>query len=346
MRKTKEVKIGNKIIGGNNPILVQSMLNVISTDIEGNVSQALRLEKAGCDIVRVSVPDLKAVRLIEKIKNKISIPLVADIHFDYKIALECAAAGIDKIRINPGNIGSGDRVRAVAKACREKNIPIRIGVNSGSLDKEILKKYGGTTPEALCESALTQAKMLEKFDFNDVVISIKSSDVKKTIEAYRLVSESCNYPLHLGVTEAGGYKMGLIKSSVALGSLLCDNIGDTIRVSLTDIPEKEVEAGHDILRAIGLEKGVQIVSCPTCGRTKIDLISIASQVEDALKTVKKNIKVAVMGCVVNGPGEARDADIGIAGGDKCAVLFKKGEIICKIRENEIVKTLLSEIDKM
>ncbi len=346
MRKTKEVKIGNKIIGGNNPILVQSMLNVISTDIEGNVSQALRLEKAGCDIVRVSVPDLKAVRLIEKIKNKISIPLVADIHFDYKIALECAAAGIDKIRINPGNIGSGDRVRAVAKACREKNIPIRIGVNSGSLDKEILKKYGGTTPEALCESALTQAKMLEKFDFNDVVISIKSSDVKKTIEAYRLVSESCNYPLHLGVTEAGGYKMGLIKSSVALGSLLCDNIGDTIRVSLTDIPEKEVEAGHDILRAIGLEKGVQIVSCPTCGRTKIDLISIASQVEDALKTVKKNIKVAVMGCVVNGPGEARDADIGIAGGDKCAVLFKKGEIICKIKENEIVRTLLSEIDKM
>lgn len=346
MRNTKEVKIGNKIIGGNNPILVQSMLNVICTDVEGNVSQAVRLEKAGCDIVRVSVPDLEAVRLIQKIKNKINIPLVADIHFDYKIALECAEAGVDKIRINPGNIGSSDRVEAVARACRNKNIPIRIGVNSGSLDKEILKKYGGTTPEALCESALTQAKMLEKFDFNDVVISIKSSDVKKTIEAYRLVSERCNYPLHLGVTEAGGYKMGLIKSSAAMGSLLCDGIGDTIRVSLTDIPEKEVEAGHDILRAIGLEKGVQIVSCPTCGRTKIDLISIAAQVEEALKTVKKDIKVAVMGCVVNGPGEAKDADIGIAGGDKCAVLFKKGEIICKVKENEIVTTLLSEIDKM
>lgn len=343
---TKKVKIGNKIIGGGSDIAVQSMLNVISTDIAGNVAQAKRLEAAGCDIVRVSVPDLDAVRLVEAIKKEISIPLVADIHFDYKIALECANAGIDKIRINPGNIGSSDRVKAVAKACKSKNIPIRIGVNSGSLDKEILKKYGGVTASALCESAITQAKMLEKFDFDDIVISIKSSDVRKTIEAYREISQKCDYPLHLGVTEAGSAHMGLIKSSIGIGSLLCDGIGDTIRVSLTDIPEKEVYAGHDILRAIGLEKGVQIVSCPTCGRTKIDLIPIAAEIENALKGIKKDIKVAVMGCVVNGPGEASDADIGIAGGDKCAVLFKKGQIVCKLKEEEIVERLLSEIEKM
>ncbi len=346
MTNTKEIKIGNKKIGAGNKILVQSMLNVISTDVAGNVEQAKRLEAAGCDIVRVSVPDLEAVRLVGAIKNATNIPLVADIHFDYKIALECAAAGVDKIRINPGNIGSSDRVKAVADACKQKNIPIRIGVNSGSLDKEILKKHGAVTAAALCESALTQAKMLEKFDFDDIVISIKSSDVRKTIDAYRMVSAQCNYPLHLGVTEAGSARMGLIKSSIGIGSLLSDGIGDTIRVSLTDIPEKEVDAGHDILRAIGLEKGVQIVSCPTCGRTKIDLIKIAAEVENALKDVKKDIKVAVMGCVVNGPGEAADADIGIAGGDKCAVLFKKGEIICKIPENEIVNRLAYEIDKM
>lgn len=346
MRKTREVKIGNKVIGGGNKILVQSMLNVIASDVSGNVAQAKRLEAAGCDIIRVSVPDFESVRLVDAIKQSISIPLVADIHFDYKIALECAAAGVDKIRINPGNIGDESRVKAVALACREKNIPIRIGVNSGSLDKEILKKYGGVTAAALCESALSQAKMLEKYDFNDIVISIKSSDVRKTIEAYRTVSSQCDYPLHLGITEAGSERMGLIKSAVGIGSLLCDGIGDTIRVSLTDIPEKEIAAGHDILRAIGLENGVQIVSCPTCGRTKIDLIKIAAEVENALKAVKKDIKVAVMGCVVNGPGEASDADIGIAGGDKCAVLFKKGEIVCKIEESQIVNTLLSEIEKM
>ncbi len=343
---TKQVKIGNRIIGGGASVAVQSMLNVISTDVEGNIAQAKRLESAGCEIVRVSVPDLEAVRLVEAIKKEISTPLVADIHFDYKIAVECAAAGIDKIRINPGNIGDSDRVKAVANACKNKNIPIRIGVNSGSLDKEILKKHGGVTPVALCESAISQAQMLERFDFDDIVISIKSSDVRKTIEAYRLVSKECNYPLHLGITEAGGAHMGLIKSSIGIGSLLCDSIGDTIRVSLTDTPEKEVKAGHDILRAIGLEKGVQIVSCPTCGRTKIDLISIAEKVENALKDVKKDIKVAVMGCVVNGPGEASDADIGIAGGDKCAVLFKKGKIVCKIKEEEIVNRLISEIEKM
>ncbi len=346
MSNTKEIKIGNKKIGAGNKILVQSMLNVISTDVLGNVEQAKRLEAAGCDIIRVSVPDLEAVRLVDAIKSATNIPLVADIHFDYKIALACADAGVDKIRINPGNIGSSDRVKAVANACRQKNIPIRIGVNSGSLDKEILKKHGAVTAAALCESALTQAKMLEEFDFNDIVISIKSSDVRKTIDAYRMISSQCSYPLHLGVTEAGSARMGLVKSSIGIGSLLCDGIGDTIRVSLTDIPEKEVDAGRDILRAIGLEQGVQIVSCPTCGRTKIDLIKIAAEVEAALKNVKKDIKVAVMGCVVNGPGEAADADIGIAGGDKCAVLFKKGEIICKIPENEIVSRLISEIDKM
>lgn len=343
---TRKVKIGNKIIGGGSEILVQSMLNVISTDVEGNVLQAKRLEAAGCDIVRVSVPDLESVRLVSAIKNAVNIPLVADIHFDYKIALECAEAGVDKIRINPGNIGDESRVKAVALKCREKGIPIRIGVNSGSLDKEILKKYGGVTADALCESALSQAKMLEKYDFNDIVISIKSSDVRKTIDAYRKISTLCDYPLHLGITEAGSERMGLIKSSIGIGSLLCDGIGDTIRVSLTDIPEKEIDAGHDILRAIGLEKGVQIVSCPTCGRTKIDLIKIANEVENALKGVRKDIKVAVMGCVVNGPGEAGDADIGIAGGDGCAMLFKKGEIVRKLDEKEIVNTLISEIEKM
>ncbi len=346
MSNTKEIKIGNKKIGAGNKILVQSMLNVISTDVSGNVEQAKRLEAAGCDIIRVSVPDLEAVRLVDAIKSQTNIPLVADIHFDYKIALACAEVGVDKIRINPGNIGSSDRVKAVALACKQKNIPIRIGVNSGSLDKEILKKHGAVTAAALCESALSQAKMLEEFNFDDIVISIKSSDVRKTIDAYRMVSAQCNYPLHLGITEAGSAHMGLVKSAIGIGSLLCDGIGDTIRISLTDAPEKEVDAGRDILRAIGLEKGVQLVSCPTCGRTKIDLIRIAAEVENALKNVKKDIKVAVMGCVVNGPGEASDADIGIAGGDKCAVLFKKGEIVCKIPENEIVERLLSEIEKM
>ncbi|MBQ9937209.1 MAG: flavodoxin-dependent (E)-4-hydroxy-3-methylbut-2-enyl-diphosphate synthase [Oscillospiraceae bacterium] len=346
MTKSKEIKIGNIKIGNGNKIAVQSMLNVIASDIEGNVNQAVRLEKAGCDIVRVSVPNLESVRLIEAIKNKITIPLVADIHFDYKIALECAAAGVDKIRINPGNIGSSDRVKKVADACRIHNIPIRIGVNSGSLDKEILAKYGKVTAEALCESAVKQAQMLESFDFDNIVISIKSSDVIKTIKSYRLMSEKYNYPLHLGVTEAGTSKMGIIKSSIGIGSLLCDGIGDTIRVSLTDDPVNEVYAGHDILKSIGLEKSIQIVSCPTCGRTKIDLIGICREVEEALSSVNKPIKVAIMGCVVNGPGEASDADIGIAGGDKCAMLFKKGEIIRKINEKDIVKELLEEINKM
>lgn len=344
---TKQVKVGDVLIGGGVPISVQSMLNKPAEDIEGSVKQALELQKAGCNIIRAAVPNKEAVKLIEALKENLSVPVVADIHFDYRLALECAAAGVDKIRINPGNIGSDDRVKAVADACRQKNIPIRIGVNSGSVEKEILAKYGSPVPEALVESALYHASLLEKFDFDDIVISIKSSNVENTVKAYSLASEKCNYPLHVGVTEAGTSRMGIVKSSIGIGSLLLKGIGDTIRVSLTDSPVKEVAAGYDILKAVGLKKdAVQIVSCPTCGRTKIDLISLANEVENALASCTKPIKVAVMGCVVNGPGEAREADIGVAGGDGCAVLFKKGEILKKVPENEVVSALLSEIEKM
>ena len=344
---TKQVKIGDVLIGGGAPISVQSMLNKPAEDIEGSVKQALELQKAGCNIIRAAVPNKEAVKLIEALKENLSVPVVADIHFDYRLALECAAAGVDKIRINPGNIGSDDRVKAVADACRQRNIPIRIGVNSGSVEKEILAKYGSPVPEALVESALYHASLLEKFDFDDIVISIKSSNVENTVKAYSLASEKCNYPLHVGVTEAGTSRMGIVKSSIGIGSLLLKGIGDTIRVSLTDFPVKEVAAGYDILKAVGLKKdAVQIVSCPTCGRTKIDLISLANEVESALASCTKPIKVAVMGCVVNGPGEAREADIGVAGGDGCAVLFKKGEILKKVPENEVVSALLSEIEKM
>lgn len=344
---TKQVKVGDVLIGGGAPISVQSMLNKPAEDIEGSVKQALELQKAGCNIIRAAVPNKEAVKLIEALKENLSVPVVADIHFDYRLALECAAAGVDKIRINPGNIGSDDRVKAVADACRQKNIPIRIGVNSGSVEKEILAKYGSPVPEALVESALYHASLLEKFDFDDIVISIKSSNVENTVKAYSLASKKCNYPLHVGVTEAGTSRMGIVKSSIGIGSLLLKGIGDTIRVSLTDSPVKEVAAGYDILKAVGLKKdAVQIVSCPTCGRTKIDLISLANEVESALASCTKPIKVAVMGCVVNGPGEAREADIGVAGGDGCAVLFKKGEILKKVPENEVVSALLSEIEKM
>ena len=344
---TKQVKIGDVLIGGGAPISVQSMLNKPAEDIEGSVKQALELQKAGCNIIRAAVPNKEAVKLIEALKENLSVPVVADIHFDYRLALECAASGVDKIRINPGNIGSDDRVKAVADACRQRNIPIRIGVNSGSVEKEILAKYGSPVPEALVESALYHASLLEKFDFDDIVISIKSSNVENTVKAYSLASEKCNYPLHVGVTEAGTSRMGIVKSSIGIGSLLLKGIGDTIRVSLTDSPVKEVAAGYDILKAVGLKKdAVQIVSCPTCGRTKIDLISLANEVESALASCTKPIKVAVMGCVVNGPGEAREADIGVAGGDGCAVLFKKGEILKKVPENEVVSALLSEIEKM
>ena len=321
----RELKIGNTAIGGSNPVLVQSMLNVRSSDIEGNVKQAVELEKAGCQIVRVSVPTLEDVRLVEAIKNEISIPLVADIHFDYKVALACADAGIDKIRINPGNIGDDERVKAVVKACSAKNIPIRIGVNAGSLEKNILAKYGKPSPEALCESAMYHIGLLEKYDFNDIAVSIKSSNVKNMIDAYTLLDTKCNYPLHLGVTEAGTYRMGIIKSAMGIGNLLMNGIGDTIRVSLTDAPVKEIDAGFDILRAAGHKVcGPEIISCPTCGRTRLDVATIANEVEAGLKGINKNIKVAVMGCVVNGPGEAREADIGIACGADNAAMFKKG----------------------
>ena len=345
MRKITPVKLKNLTLDGNH-IYVQSMLNVISSDIDGNVAQAIALEKAGCEIIRVSIPDEPALALIPAIKSAVSVPLVADIHFDYRLAIASAERGIDKIRINPGNIGSRERVKAVADECRRRGIPIRIGVNSGSLEKSLLQKYGSPTAEALCESAMNEIRELEACDFGDIVISLKSSDVQRTIAAYRLISEMTDHPLHLGVTEAGTYKMGLIKSSIGIGSLLADGIGETIRVSLTDDPVREVEAGFDILRALGKTNGVKIVSCPTCGRTKIDLISLAHKVEDAVKNIDKNITVAVMGCVVNGPGEAKEADIGLAGGDGCAVIFKKHEIIGKFSEENALNALLSEIDKL
>ena len=341
------VKAGDVEIGGGAPITIQSMLNVPSTDIEGSVKQAKELENAGCQIIRIAVPDMQAVRLIDAIKSKVSVPIVADIHFDYRLALESVAAGIDKVRINPGNIGSDDRVYAVVKACREKNIPIRIGVNSGSLEKHILQKYGSPTAEALCESALYHASILERFDFTDIVLSMKSSTVSTMIKAYELAAEKCDYPLHLGVTEAGTERMGLIKSAAGIGSLLLRGIGDTIRVSLTDDPIKEVYAAKDILKAIDIDtSGIKFISCPTCGRTKIDLIAIANEVQERLRDCKKDITVAVMGCAVNGPGEAREADIGIAGGDGAGLIFKKGEIIKKVPEELLVESLLEEIEKM
>ena len=345
MRNIRPVKIGDCVLDGKH-IYIQSMLNARSDDIEGSVKQAVELEKAGCEIIRAAIPNMESVKLIPAIKEAVRIPLVADIHFDYKLALEAAAAGVDKIRINPGNIGGMDRVKAVVDACRGRHIPIRIGVNSGSLEKEILAKYGSPTPEALVESAMTHAAMLEHFDFNDIVISIKSSDVNRMIASYRLAAEKCSYPLHLGVTEAGTERMGLIKSAIGIGSLLCDGIGETIRVSLTDDPIREIEADKDILKSIGKRDGVRIVSCPTCGRTRIDLVKAAKMVEEAVKGMEKDITVAVMGCIVNGPGEAREADVGIAGGDGCAIIFKKDGTQRKIKEEEIVSELLAEIEKL
>lgn len=346
-RQSKKVKVGNIFVGGDSPVTVQSMLNRPASDIEGSIRQAVELEKVGCEIIRAAVPDMEAVRLIEKLKENLTVPVVADIHFDYRLALASLDAGVDKIRINPGNIGSMERVRAVANACKAKQVPIRIGVNSGSLEKEQLLKYGSPCAEALAESAMNHVLLLEQCDFDDIIISIKSSSVQTMIDAYRIVASKCDYPLHLGVTEAGTHNMALIKSSIGIGSLLIDGIGDTIRVSMTDDPVKEVSAANGILKAIGLKTDcVDIVSCPTCGRTKIDLISLANEVESRLSGCKKNIKVAVMGCAVNGPGEAREADIGIAGGDGCALIFKKGEIVCKVPENEAVGRLLEEIEKL
>ncbi len=344
MRKLKkEIRIGNIKIGGENPILVQSMLNVKSDDILGNVVQAKNLEKEGCQIVRVSVPSLKDVQLITALKENINIPIVADIHFDYRIALACINAGVDKVRINPGNIGNDEKVKAVVEACKERNIPIRIGVNAGSLEKEILKKHGSPTPEALCESAMYHIKLLEKFEFYNIVVSIKSSNVDTMIKAYTLLSSMCDYPLHLGVTEAGTYRMGLIKSAIGIGSLIREGIGDTIRVSLTDEPIKEISAGFDILRASGVKvNGPEIISCPTCGRTNQDIAFLASKVEESLKGIDKNIKIAVMGCAVNGPGEAKEADIGIACGIDNAVMFKKGERI-KTLQGDYIEEFIQDI---
>lgn len=347
MSSKKKVKIGNLTIGGGEPVRVQSMLNTPAGDCEAAVNQAKELEYAGCEIIRATVPDISAVKTVAALKENCTVPIVADIHFDYKMALEALAAGVDKIRINPGNIGSDEKVKAVADACRLRGVPIRIGVNSGSVEKHILAKYGAPTPEALVESAMYHVGLLQKFDFDDIVISIKSSDVQKTVSAYRLISQQCSYPLHVGVTEAGTLRMGLIKSAAGIGSLLVDGIGDTIRVSLTAPPVKEVYAGYDILKAVGVRShGANLVSCPTCGRTKIDLIGLAEKVEDALRSCDKKITVAVMGCVVNGPGEAKEADIGVAGGNGEGLIFKKGEIIRKVAENELFEALMDEISKL
>lgn len=351
-RKTREVKIGGVTIGGNAPIAIQSMTNTDTHDAKATINQIKRLAESGCDIVRITVPDIEAANTILAIKESgITTPIVADIHFDYKVALRCAEVGVDKIRINPGNIGDDDRVKAVCRACSAAGIPIRIGVNGGSLEKSILAKYGAPTPEALCESAMYHASLLEKFDFNNIVISMKASNPYNMIRANRLLAERCDYPLHLGVTEAGSREIGALKSAVGIGALLCDGIGDTIRVSLTDKPEFETEAAQNILRAVGIEgqSGMDIVSCPTCGRTKIDLISLVKEFEAAAKKeglMSIPIKVALMGCVVNGPGEAREADIGIAGGKGEAVLIKKGEIVGKISEGNIVDVLIKEIKNM
>ncbi|MBQ6847566.1 MAG: flavodoxin-dependent (E)-4-hydroxy-3-methylbut-2-enyl-diphosphate synthase [Clostridia bacterium] len=346
-KETKKVKAGSLEIGGGSAVSVQSMLSVPVHDIEGNVAQALRLQNAGCDIVRVTVPDKQALKTLEALKKSISIPLVADIHFDYRLAVESVAAGVDKVRINPGNIGDDSKVKAVADACKNAGVPIRIGVNSGSLEKNILAKYGGVTPEALVESGLYHISLLEKFDFNDIVLSLKSSDTRMMYKAYELAAEKCPYALHLGVTEAGTENMGVIKSAAGIGGLLLRGIGDTIRISLTDDPVKEVEAGIKLLKAIDLRQGgIRFVSCPTCGRTRIDLIGIAKEAEKRLAGVNKDITVAIMGCVVNGPGEASAADIGIAGGDGCGVLFKKGKIIKKLNEDELLVALCQEIEKM
>lgn len=345
MRCCKPVKVGNLCLDGKK-IYIQSMLNVPAERVEESVKQAVELEKAGCEIVRAAIPNMDAVKLIPAIKENISIPLVADIHFDYRLAIAACEAGIDKIRINPGNIGDMDRVKQVVSACKARNIPIRIGVNGGSLEKKLLEEYGSPTAEALVRSAMGHVKILEDCDFDDIVISIKSSDVPTMIKAYRLLAEQCNYPLHLGVTEAGTERMGIIKSAVGIGSLLVDGIGETIRVSLTDDPVKEIYAAKDILKSIGKGSGVKIVSCPTCGRTKIDLISLAKKVEEATKHIDKDLTVAVMGCVVNGIGEAGEADIGVAGGNGCAVLFKNGEKMYNVSEENALSALLDEIDKM
>ena len=344
---TKVIKIGNVYVGGDHPVSVQSMTTTDTRDAVATIAQIRELEAAGCEIIRIAIPDMTAADAVAEIKKGISIPLVCDIHFDHKLALRCMENGADKIRINPGNIGGKANVKAVADMANGLGIPIRIGVNGGSLQKDILAKYKSPTAEALVESAMEHAAMLEACAFDNIALSLKASDVPTMIEAYRLASKACSYPLHLGVTEAGTHETGIIKSSIGIGTLLSEGIGDTIRVSLTEHPVHEVKAGIEILRALGLKTGgVTFVSCPTCGRCRIDLIRIANEVKARCEHVKKDIKVAVMGCAVNGPGEARDADIGIAGGDGEGLLFKKGEIIRKMPQEEIVEALMQEIEKL
>ncbi len=341
---TKVIHIGDRVIGGGNPILIQSMTNVPTEDVKSVVAQILKLEAAGCEIIRCTVPNMEAAKSLKEIKKQIHIPLVADIHFDYKMAIAAMENGADKIRINPGNIGGRDKVEAVVKVAKERNIPIRVGVNSGSLEKELIAKYGGVTAEGIVESALDKVKMIEECDYDNMVISIKSSDVLMCIQAHELLVKETNYPLHVGITESGTILSGNIKSSIGLGIILHEGIGDTIRVSLTGDPVEEIKSAKLILRTLGLRKGgIEVVSCPTCGRTKIDLISLASQVENMVADIPLDIKVAVMGCAVNGPGEAKEADIGIAGGDKEGLLIKKGEIIKKVPEAELLSTLREEL---
>ncbi len=348
MRKnTKQIRVGDVLIGGGAPVSIQSMLNTKTTDVPACLAQIRDLADAGCEIVRLAVPDAEAATAFGEIAKASPLPLVADIHFDYRLAIACAEAGAAKIRINPGNIGGQDRVRAVAACCRANGIPIRIGVNGGSLDRELLAKYGAPTPQALVDSAFSHVRLLEACGFYDICVSMKSSDVPVMMEAYRLFSGQSDYPLHVGVTETGTEYMGTIKSAVGIGGLLCQGIGDTVRVSLTADPVREVEAAKAILKAAGVRRGgVNIISCPTCGRTKIDLIGLANQVEEALRGCEKDLTVAVMGCIVNGPGEARQADVGIAGGDGCGVLFVKGELREKVPYDALLSTLLSYIERM
>lgn len=344
---TKQIMVGGVPVGGGAPVTIQSMCNTRTDDVTATVEQILRLEAAGCEIIRVAVPDMAAARAVGAIREKIHIPLVVDIHFDYKLALECVAAGCDAVRINPGNIGGEERVKAVANACKAKGLPIRIGVNGGSLEKPLLAKYGGVTAEALVESAFGHIALLNRYDFDDICVSLKSSSVPITMAAYRLMSEKSNYPLHLGVTETGTPRMGVLKSAVGIGGLLAMGIGDTIRVSLSADPIEEVYAARDILKVSGVRKeGPELISCPTCGRTRIDLIGLAQQVEERLQNVTKPITVAVMGCVVNGPGEASAADVGIAGGDGVGLLFRRGEIVKKVPQEQLVDELFQMIDEL
>lgn len=344
---TKQIHVGGVAIGGGAPVTIQSMTNTRTDDVEATLGQIRTLAAAGCDIVRVAVPDMAAAKAVGKIKEQCPLPLVVDIHFDYKLALEAIAAGADKVRINPGNIGGEDKVKAVAQACRQKNIPIRIGVNGGSLEKPLLAKYGGVCPEAMVESAFGHIRLLNKFDFDDICVSLKSSSVPMTMRAYQIMALESNYPLHIGVTEAGTVRMGTLKSAVGIGGLLALGIGDTMRVSLSADPVEEVYAARDILKAAGIRReGAELVSCPTCGRTRIDLIALAGEVEERLKAVDKPITVAVMGCAVNGPGEASAADCGIAGGVGEGLLFKKGEIIKKVPQDKLVDELFALIDTL